>query len=305
MGKGKLSRVWRNDKALGKMARGSDRNGKADCAVSMLEGAAGNPISMRTESEEKFEQYLTGQNLIWTRIPESNRKEPDYTVRHRDANCVFEVKEFGEPETLPFGGYDPLPPIRHKIKRAAEKFTDYRNYCCGIVLWGSRSIHRTADQSVVFPAAFGQCLNTQPDVFIDAGPEPRSFHLSGKAALTQTQNTTVSAVAILTEYELNHVWLEAWREIEAKQQRGEEIYPLEQAQICQQISGQRGPRNTYKGTIRMIVLENPYAKKPFPPDLFVGPFDQHWRLQSGWFRLAFMGSEIERLKNDNVPSVFW
>lgn len=52
----------------------------------------------------------------------------------------------------------------------------------------------------------------------------------------------------------------------------------------------------------MIVLENPYARKPFSSDLFTGLFDQHWRLQSGWSRLAFMGSELERLKSDNVPS---
>ena len=57
---------------------------------------------------------------------------------------------------------------------------------------------------------------------------------------------------------------EGWREIEAKEQRGEEIYPLEQAQLCQQISEQRGPRYSYKGTIRMIVLENPYARIPVP-----------------------------------------
>jgi hypothetical protein len=262
-------------------------------------------MSIRTESEEKFEQYLSGQNLPWTRIPESNRKQPDYAVRHRDGNCVFEVKEFDEPETRPVGGFSPLPPIRDRINRAREKFTNYRDSCCGVVLWGSKSIVRTAHQSVVFPAAFGENLNSEPDVFVDPGAEPRSYRFFGKAALTPTQNTTVSAIAILTEYELNHAWLEAWREIEAKEQRGEEIYPLEQAQLCQHISEQRGQRYSYKGTIRMIVLENPYARKPFPPDLFIGPFDQHWRLQSGWFRLAFMGSELERLKSDNVPSVFW
>ena len=79
-------------------------------------------MSIRTESEEKFEQYLTGQNLSWTRIPESNRKQPDYAVKHRDANCVFEVKEFDEPETRPVGGFSPLPPIRDRINRAREKF---------------------------------------------------------------------------------------------------------------------------------------------------------------------------------------
>ena len=38
----------------------------------------------------------------------------------------------------------------------------------------------------------------------------------------------MSAIAILTKYELNHARLDAWRQVEAKQERGEEIYPLEQ-----------------------------------------------------------------------------
>ena len=49
-------------------------------------------MSAKTESEDRFEQYLTGQNLTWNRIPESNRREPDYTVRHGDSNCIFEEK---------------------------------------------------------------------------------------------------------------------------------------------------------------------------------------------------------------------
>jgi hypothetical protein len=262
-------------------------------------------MSIRTESEEKFEQYLTAEDLAWSRIPGSTRKQPDYSVQHRETTCVFEVKEFDEPQVRPVGGYDPLPPIRHKIKRAAEKFSQYRDPRCGVVLRGSKSIVRTAHQSVVFPAAFGRCVNTEPDVYIDPGPEPRCFHFSGVAALTADQNRTVSAVIILAEYELNHVWVEAWREMAAREQRGERTHLGDQMALCQQIWEERGPRYSYEGTIRTIVFENPYARVPFPPDLFIGPFDQHWRHQLGWFRLAFMGSGIERLRSDHVPFVFW
>lgn len=174
-----------------------------------------------------------------------------------------------------------------------------------MVLWGSKSIYRSVDPSRVLSAAFGEIVDMEPDSLVDAGAEPQSFRFTGEAALTPKQNTTVSAIAILAQYRLDHAWLEAWPQVAAKQQRGERINPMEMAELCQQISEQRGARYSYEETIRMIVLENPYARKPFPPDLFVGPFDQHWRLQSGWFRLAFMGTELERLKNGNVPSVFW
>lgn len=262
-------------------------------------------MSIRTESEKKFQQYLAGQNLTWTRIPESNRKRPDYTVKHRDAICVFEVKEFDEPRPRPVGWIDPLPPIREKIYRASEKFTGYHKYCCAVVLWGGRSIRRTALQPVVLAAAFGERVNTEPEDFLDAGAEPQSFCFIGKAALTPKHNTTVSAILILAEYRLDHVWVEAGRQLAAKRRRGEGIKPFEQAELCQRISERGGPRYSYEGTVRVIVLENPYARIPFPPDLLVGPFDQHWRLQSGRFRLASMGCELERLKRDKVPFVFW
>jgi len=262
-------------------------------------------MSFRTESEDKFERYLTTEHLTWTRIPESTQKQPDYSVQHGETICVFEVKEFDEPGVRPVGGFDPLPPIRHKIKRAAEKFSRYRDQCCAVVLWGSKSIVRTAHQSVVFPAAFGRCINTEPDIYIDPGCEPRSFHFSGIAALTAHQNTTVSAVIVLAEYELNHVWVEAWCEMAAREQRGERTHPGNQMALCQQILEERGPRYSFKGTIRTIVFENPHARVSFPPDLFVGPFDQHWRCRLRWFQLAFMGSDIEHLKRDGVPSIFW
>jgi hypothetical protein len=257
-----------------------------------------------TQSESEFERYLSGQRLAWVRISESTQKEPDYRVMHTTGDCVFEVKEFDAPEIIPSGGYDPLPPIRHKIKRAIEKFEHYRKYCCGVVLWGSKSILRSAHPFGVFPAAFGQYVDREPKQFVDAGIHPQSFSFYGEAVLSANQNTTASGIVILTSFRLNDVWVEAWQQLAAKRGRGEAIKPWEQADLCQRIAEQKGVRYSYEGTIRVIVLENPYARIPFPPDLFVGPFDQHWRLQSGRFRLAFMGSEIERLRGDNVPFVF-
>jgi hypothetical protein len=60
----------------------------------------------------------------------------------------------------------------------------------------------------------------------------------------------------------------------------------------------------YQGTIRTVVLENPYARMPFPPDLFMGPFDQRWHQESGHFRVCFMGSELMRLKQSGVPFAY-
>ncbi len=54
----------------------------------------------------------------------------------------------------------------------------------------------------------------------------------------------------------------------------------------------------------MIAIENPYARIPLPTELFVGPFDQRWRMDSGLLGVAFIGSELERLRLDGVPFIY-
>jgi hypothetical protein len=153
---------------------------------------------------------------------------------------------------------------------------------------------------VVLSAAFGEkiYMNRPP-----LGAQPTVYHFSGRAELRPDCNTRFSAIIALTTYELNHVRLEAWRRLNAKQQKGERIDPFDQFNLLAQVESEGIAGCSYKGTIRTIVLENPYAKIPFPSDLFVGPFDQHWRMQSNCFQLSFMGSELTRLKSDGVPFI--
>jgi len=53
---------------------------------------------------------------------------------------------------------------------------------------------------------------------------------------------------------------------------------------------------------RVIVVENPFARRPLPEDLFNGPFDErwHWIKENGAIDRIFVGSrlkELEELKN--------
>ncbi|MBZ5489832.1 MAG: hypothetical protein LAO76_02750 [Acidobacteriia bacterium] len=256
--------------------------------------------SVKTQSELVFEQYLESQNLNWSRIPESSRKQPDYRIT-QELTCVFEVKEFADPKIKPVGGYNPCPPIKEKIQAASEKFKYYRNDCCALVLWNT-SIYRSAIPEIVLAAAFGEkvYMNRPP-----LGAQPSTFHFSGRAELRPDCNTRLSAIVILAPYQLNHVRLEVWRRLDAKRQRGEEIQPSDQFDLLAQVESEGIVGNSYEGTIRTIVLENPYAKIAFPHDLFVGAFDQHWRMESGCFRLSFVGAELQRLESEGVPTIFW
>jgi hypothetical protein len=99
--------------------------------------------SEATESEKTFECYLDSQNLAWDRVPETQQKQPDYRVEHDGKPCFFEVKEFSDPATKPVGAFSSCPAIQEKLTQARKQFKKYRNYCCGVVLWNSKSIYRT------------------------------------------------------------------------------------------------------------------------------------------------------------------
>lgn len=258
-----------------------------------------------TESEHMFERYLGEQNLRWSRLPGSTRKQPDYAVEHRGLTCLFEVKEFNEPAIEPSGGYTPSPPIQKKIRRVREKFREYQDRPCALVLWNSKTIFRSTQPEVVLSAAFGKYVVTEPQHADDLRADPRTYQFRGSAALTPNANTTMSAIVILAPYQLDQVWLEGWRRLSEKKRRGESIQPTDQFDLVQQAADDFvGPRYSYQGTVRVVVLENPYARVPFPPDLFMGPFDQRWHLESGRFRLCFMGSELTRLKQSGVPFIY-
>jgi len=256
----------------------------------------------RTESEAVFERYLQAQGLKWMPIPTSDQKQPDYKVEHNGMICVFEVKEFDDPDPKPSGGYSPCPPIREKIHTAAKQFKNYRDCCCALVFWNT-NFYRTVLPQTVLSAAFGEYVREN---HAPLGAEPSRYRFSGAAELRPDCNTRISAIVVLAPYRLNHLWLEVWRRLDAKRQRGEIVETSDQFNLLNELSPDGTANYSYRGTIRTIVLENPYARVPFPHDLCVGAFDQRWSMnkETGWFGLAFMGSELERLKRDGVPFMY-
>jgi hypothetical protein len=259
---------------------------------------------MMTESEQVFERYVEEQNLGWTRFPTASGRHPDYKVQYEHSACLFEVKEFDDPAIKPTGGFSPCPGICEKISQARKQFKPYRDHSCSLVLWNSKSIYRNVSLDAVGAAAFGKFVRVDTLSGTGLPADAPSYQFFGAAELTARQNTTISAIVILCPYRLNHLWLYVWRELDAKQRRGEDITPADQFDLLEQLSSERPITYSYDGTIRTIALENPYARIPLPTDLFRGPFDQRWRMESGSFRVTFIGSELERLKQSGVPFIY-
>jgi hypothetical protein len=260
--------------------------------------------SSSTESEEVFERYLHGQGLRWGRVETTTAKHPDYVVLHNDTKCFFEVKEFDDPLKKPVGGLSPCSSIREKISQARKQFKKYRNHCCVLVLWNSKSVYRGVFLDVVGCAAFGDFIQIHDSAAENLRAAPPMYRFSGPAELTPVQYTTISAIVILCPYRLNQLWLDVWRALKAKQGRGEGVTVFDQFRLLQRMGEERPVTYSYEGTTRTILLENPHARFPFPSDIFTGPFDQRWSMKSGWFRLSFIGSELERLRQDDVPFIY-
>jgi hypothetical protein len=192
-----------------------------------------------TESEKVFEQYLEGQKLRWTRLAEASSPQPDYAVRYEGGECLFEVKEFDDPATEPIGGFDPRPPVQKKIRRAREKFGRYKDHPCAVVLWNSKSISRALSLPAVLSAAFGQYVDLGDAFQGDVGDEPLTYAFDGgESALGPNSNTTISAIVILSRYQVDQVRVEAWRRLSDKIQRGEPIRPFDQDYLTQQVANE-------------------------------------------------------------------
>jgi hypothetical protein len=48
--------------------------------------------------------------------------------------------------------------------------------------------------------------------------------------------------------------------------------------------------------LRVVVHENPYARKPFPEDIFRGVYDERYGAHEGKILRKYAGAEIERLE---------
>jgi hypothetical protein len=234
-------------------------------------------METRNESEKLFEQYLdsNGFNGKWTYEPQIPRKskKPDYLLYHDGQECFFEVKEMRKKPDEPTEGIaawiDPYSGLRTEIDEAREKFKEFKEYSCSLVVFNVSDIHAVLKPICVFGAMLGN-LGVTWDI---ERPEGKLFERTKKNAFLdggkmidnkgeRLQNTTISTIVVLEEY-------------------------------TDSIDVRKVPR--------VIIIENPFARKPLPANLFNGSFDErwHWAKENGKIERVFAGNklkELERLK---------
>jgi hypothetical protein len=265
-----------------------------------------------SRAESVFEDYLDLQNLSWEYEALPGTKKPDYLIHHAEGDCVVEVKTIGDPDPRPQHGFEPDRPVRRKIRKARKQLGEYKNFSCSLAVF-SESMFGPHDPSVILAAAFGPG-------FVEAGrdhgridPRPSFYRFSRKSelpshlqflsdpTLSPAVNRTFSALILLGHHALDELHLEVWRRLYAKQESGEAVEPGDQFRLLSELGSTFERPRMRTPTPRVVVIENRYARIPFPNDLFRGPYDQRWGWREEWCGPTWIGTVLESLANDCVP----
>lgn len=260
-------------------------------------------IRRRNVSELLFveyaEEYKLGRLEYEPIFPGSTRRV-DYRIAHAKYPLWFEVKEFEDDPTLfgsGGGAFDPHVGVRTKIAKAAEKFRDYDDECCSLVLFNERTnLVDICTPRIVLGAMLGSVGFVVPydttteswsgpvidNVFMDGG---MMFHPHIKTP----QNTTISSIIALERFNVGQHELQI--DVERKERAEQRSLPLEEHLAMLQANRQVYVRRV----LRTIVYENPHAKRPLPPDIFTGPFDERWGQEGEVIKQIFIGPELQRL----------
>jgi hypothetical protein len=257
-----------------------------------------------------FESYLSSFGFSWEYEPLLGGKRPDYLISHAGRQFVVEVEELRDPDPLPVGGHYPTTAVREALHRARKQLRGCKHLPTGVVVF-SDSVFRSTTVQTVASAAFGPGFqdarrHDRVEVYAPALRFPSRHECPtgvpqlANPYLSRTDNKSVSAVLVLMRYALNEFQLAVWRELLARQVRGEVLPPGASLSVASELQSAVPLTYRFANTIRVVVLENPHANIRFP-DVFRGPFDQRWTWQDDWCMPTWIGETAEACFASGVP----
>ncbi len=262
---------------------------------------------LKPGAERLLAEYLdSNRHFAWEYEPivGGKSKRPDFRLDHDSANVWLEVKErVGKARATGVRFIDPYYWIRKAIDKARNKFREYKEDCCILVLYNAGDSESPLRPSDIFAAMLGDLGFSVPiNTPATAGLNARSVFLrkGGKMVrcykTMEPQNSTISSIAVLQSRPIRN------REFEAELARR---IKLEEAKLQRPLSHERKAALRWDVGIdtgakhahvpRVILCENPFAERPNPQGLFNGPFDEGFRVVDGEALTAYQGLRIGEL----------
>ncbi len=269
-----------------------------------------------TASELLFQEYLQQLGIDADFEPkiQGKRRRIDFLFSSNGTDIFCELKELHEKRPHPGGAtnFDPYSGLRKQIHEGRKKFQEYKEHCCVLVVHNIDDWQFRDHPQIVYGAMLGDLGLQFPfhrlqgtlaqqgnHAFLDRG---KMIHPKRRTP----QNTTISAIAVLTEFTIPNLQFEAKfraRIDRLRQKLKGEPTPTQCIETRLEMYDESRP--TKGKTPRLAVFENPFASHGFPCDIFQGPFDLRYRydLASGRIERVFAGEElsaIEEAHNDDI-----
>lgn len=108
--------------------------------------------------------------------------------------------------------------------------------------------------------------------------------------LKTPQNTTISAIIALERFPVGQK--EFRIQVAQKELDEQRSMPVQEFMELLELNRTAHERRV----LRAVVYDNPYANRPLPIDIFVGPFDERWGPSGGSIGQTFIGAQLEALK---------
>jgi hypothetical protein len=197
------------------------------------------------------------------------------------------------------------------MRRARNQLRECKHLPTGIVLY-SEAFLRNVEPLTVLAAAFGPGFRNarsseRVEPFSDALRFAKRSDLSASLQwlanpfLSSAANRSISAIIVLRQYCLSEFQLAVYRQLLARQAAGETLRPGASMAVAAELQHAVPQTYRFEGTLRVVVIDNPHARIPFPSELFRGPFDQRWAWQDEFVLPVWIGDMAAVLYADGVP----
>ena len=240
---------------------------------------------------------------------EGKRRRIDFRFSSNGTDVFCELKELREKQPRPQGAtqFDPYSGLRKKIHDVREQFQEYKEQCCVLIVHNVDDWRFRDHPHIVYGAMLGDVglrIPYDPHQVALVQQGNHAFLDRGKMIDPKRrtpQNTTISAIAVLTQFTIPNLQFEAKfhdRIDGLRQKLNGEPTPAQCIETRLAMYDQSKP--TQGKAPRLAVFENPFASHELPPDIFQGPFDLRYRYdsESGLINRIFAGEGLSAIEEE-------